>query len=212
MRFTLIFGAPVHANESQLGKLSRIIVNNGIANQITVDPGFLGTERVVPINVFRQSDDEALTLELGADDWKAFPSYTMDQGLGNPNESTPDLSVLTPEFTRTQQVPDTSHPLSAGLTTERRTVDELSVVLTSSTAVVDDTAPDTQHKLRGMTIDTGRPQELLLEDGRMVAYSAVTMLDENRIHVGGLHQQPLLASDRGYEQTRANDPVGDQRR
>lgn len=211
MRFTLIFGTPVQANNSQLGKLSRIIVNNGIANQITVDPGLLGSERVVPINAFQQSDDDTLNLDITDDDWKAYPAFTMDQSSDDPNASSADPALAPPDLTFNRR-PATGNSLTAEPVVERRTVDQLSVVLTSSATVVDDTAPDTTYKLRGITIDTGRPQELLIEDGRAVPFTAVTLLDEDRIHVGGVHQQPLLPSDRGYEQTRANDPAGDQRR
>ncbi len=211
MRFTLIFGTPVQANNSQLGKLSRIIVNNGIANQITVDPGLLRSERVVPINVFQQSDQDTLNLDITDDDWKAYSAFTMNQPLSEPDVSAADPAIIPPDLAFNRQ-PGTGNSITPEPVVERRTVDQLSVVLTSSTTVVDDAAPETVYKLRGITIDTGRPQELLIEDGRAVPYTAVTLLDEDRIHVGGMHQQPLLASDRGYEQTRANDPAGDQRR
>ncbi len=212
MRFTLVFGAPVYANETQLGKLERIIVNNGIANQVTVNPGLFGYERVVPINHLGEAGADAVHLNVGEDEWKAYPAYSMDQSLTNPNDASPDLSVLTTDLTMNSQAADTSHPLTTGVRTERRTVDELSVVLSSSTRVVNDSAPNEEERLRGLTIDTGRPQELLLAQGSLVPYDVVTMLDENRIHIGGQHQQPILPSDRGYEQTRPQDPAGDERR
>ena len=212
MRFTLIFGAPVYANETQLGKLERIIVNNGIANQITVNPGLFGYERVVPINHFREAAEDALHLNVGEDEWKTYPAYTMDQTLTNPNDDSPDLSVLTTDLTMNSQASDTGHPLTTGARTERKTVDELSVVLSSATRVVNEGASAATDSLRGITIDTGRPQELLLAQGNAVSYDAVTMLDEDRIHIGGQHQEPILPSDRGYEQTRPQDPAGDERR
>ncbi|MDP9312869.1 MAG: hypothetical protein M3R24_18610 [Chloroflexota bacterium] len=212
MRFTLIFGAPVYANETQLGKLERIVVNNGIANQVTVDPGLFGYERVLPLNHLGEAGADAVQLNVGADEWKAYPAYSMDQSLTNPNDASPDLSVLTTDLTMNSQAADTGHPLTTGARVERRTVDELSVVLSSSTTVVNDSAPDEADRLRGLTIDTGRPQELLLAQGGTIPYAAVTMLDENRIHIGGRHQEPILPSDRGYEQTRAHDPAGDERR
>lgn len=212
MRFTLIFGAPVYANEKQLGKLERIIVNNGIANQITVDPGLFGYERVVPLNHFREAGEDAIHLNVGEDEWKAYPAYTMDQALANPNEGTPDLSVLTTDLSMINQASDTSHPLTTGAQSERKTVDELSVVLTSGTSIVHDDAGGQTDTLRGITIDTGRPQELLVSGGNALRYDTVTMLDENRIHIGGRHQEAVLPSDRGYEQTRPHDPAGDERR
>lgn len=212
MRFTLIFGAPVYANETQLGKLERIIVNNGIVNQITVNPGLFGHERVVPINHFGESGEDALHLNVGEDEWKTYPAYSMDQMLTNPNQASPDLSVLTTDLTMNSQATDTSHPFTTDVRAERKTVDELSVVLSSATKVVNEGASDATDSLRGITIDTGRPQELLLAQGNAVSFEAVTMLDENRIHIGGHHQAPVLPSDRGYEQTRPQDPAGDERR
>ena len=110
------------------------------------------------------------------------------------------------------QASDTGHPLTTGARAEGRTVDELSVVMSSSTTVVNDSAPNAGERLRGLTLYTGRPQELLLAQGGTISYDAVTMLDENRIHIGGRHQEPVLPSDRAYEQTRPQDPAGDERR
>ncbi len=212
MKFTLIFGAPVLNNDSQLGKLKRIVVNNGIANQVTIDPGLLSHERVVPINVFIAGSDDTLRLNISDDDWKAYPAFIMDQPLDDPTQTGPDLNVLGTNPTYNNQARDTEHPLSTGTHTERTTVDQMSIVLTAATTVVNENASGQTQKLHGLVIDTGRPQMLLLEGGDSVPFDAVTMLDEERIHVGGKHQQPVLDADRGYEGTTLHDPAGDQRR
>jgi hypothetical protein len=212
MKFTLTFGAPVMNNDSQLGKLKRIVVNNGIANQVTVDPGLLSYERVVPISDFVAGPDDTLRVNITDTDWKAYSAFTMDQPLDNPNQDGPDMSVLTTDVTMNQQAADTNHPLSTGTLVERETVDQMSIVLTSATTVVNEAGGGQTHKLHGLVIDTGRPQVLLLDDGTSLPFDAVTMLDEERIHVGGAHQQPVLDADRGYESTTIHDPAGDERR
>jgi hypothetical protein len=134
----------------------------------------------------------------------------MDQLLDNPNEDRPNLDVLSTDLTVNARAVDTEHPL--GARAERRTVDELSVVLSSGTDVTYDGGAEATHKLHGIVIETGRPQELLVANGKPISFDAVTELDEKHIHVGGAHQQPILDADRGYEQARPEDPAGEQRR
>lgn len=208
---TLRFGAPVYNGAHHVGKLERIIVNNGIANQITVDPGLLRTERVVPINVFQTTENDELRLDVSDDEWRAYSAYKMQHELSNPSEDQPNLAVLSPSPTIVSSGTDTDHPSRpTGAYEADTTVADTSVVLTASTQVVHEGGA--AHRLQGLVIDTGRPRTLLLDDGSTVPFDAVTRLDENHIRVGGHPQQPILDADRGYEATRPHDPHGDERR
>lgn len=212
MNYTFVFGAQVRNGDTNLGRLERIIVNNGIANQITVNPGLLQTERVVPISDIQSATADEINLNISDDDWKAYTAYRLQQSLGNPNEAQPNLAVLAPTPQFTQQAPDTSHPTSTtGARANETSVDLMSVVLTASTTV-SDADRGGQARLKGLVVDTGRPQLLLLDDESNVSYDAVSRLDEQQILLGGTPQQPLLDADRGYESTTAHDPSGDQRR
>lgn len=212
MNYTFVFGAPVQIGETQVGKLERIIVNNGIANQITVNPGLLQTERVVPISDIESASADAIRLHVTDQDWKAYTAFRLQQQLGSPNEAEPNLAVLAPSPQLIQQAADTSHPGSTTGAREAETsVDLMSVVLTSGTTV-SDAEGGGQMRLRGLVAETGRPQALLLDDDRSVPFDAVSRLDEQHIQLGGAPQQPILDADRGYEATTPHDPSGDQRR
>lgn len=212
MKYIFVFGTPVRSGTTTLGKLTRIIVNNGIANQITVDPGLLQTERVVPISDIESATTDEIQLNVADDVWKAYTAYKLQQSLGNPNDADPNLAVLAPSPQLVQQAVDTSHPTDAtGAHLIDTSVDRMSVVLTSSTRVGSEHG-NAQARLQGLIAETGRPQLLLLDDNGSIDFGAVTRLDEQHILIGGSPQQPLLDADRGYESTTAHDPSGDQRR
>lgn len=212
MKYIFVFGTPVRSGTTTVGKLTRIIVNNGIANQITVDPGLLQTERVVPISDIQSATTDEIQLNVTDDVWKAYTAYKLQQSLSNLHDAEPNLAVLAPSPQLLQQAPDTGHPGdTTGAQMVDTSVDRMSVVLTSSTRVGGDQG-NAQARLAGLVAETGRPQQLLLDDHGSVDFSAVTRLDEQHILIGGAPQQPLLDADRGYESTTAYDPSGDQRR
>ena len=194
MLYTLIFGTPVYAHDKHIGKLRRIIVDNGIANQITVDAGLLGTERVVPINVLEETSAETIRLNATDVEWKAFAAYQMQQSITSSGGDSPNLSALTSDQVVSGGITDSSHNDTSSRRTVR-TVADTSVVLTSRTAVINDDATNERHYVRGLVADTGRPQQLLLEDGSAVPFEAVTLFDESQIHIGGEHQAPVLEAD-----------------
>jgi hypothetical protein len=213
MILTLILGAPVQTSDRQIGKLQRIIIDNGIANQVTVNPGLLGLERVVPISIFEEATADGIRMEVTDEEWKAYSAFKVHQDLSSPVDDQPNLSALTPSASAVAQGPDASHPTSmTGARGTNTTVSETSVVLSTHTVVVNDDAPQAERTLKGLVIDTGRPQQLVLDDDSTVAFTAVSRLDEQRIHIGGAHEEPILDADRGYERTTLNDPSGDQRR
>jgi hypothetical protein len=213
MLYTLLFGARVRSADDNLGKLERIIVNNGIANQLSVDPGLLGYERVIPINIIDQTSDDEIQVTVGEGEWKSYPSFSVQRSVDTPSEEGPNLAALTPEIVAWAAPADTDHvTMETGARETDRTVDMTSVVLTSGTRVVLENQGGETHKLRGLIADTGRLQQLVLDNGTTISADAVTLLDEDRIHVGGQHQRPVLDADRGYEATEARDPQGDERR
>ncbi|HEX6293292.1 MAG TPA: hypothetical protein VFZ66_29195 [Herpetosiphonaceae bacterium] len=196
MIYTLIFGTPVQSSDKQIGRLERIIVDNGIANQVTINPGLLGTERVVPITVLEETSADVIRMNASNDEWKAFAAYQMQQSLSNPVEDTPNLSALTTDQVVAGGITDSSHPTSdTGARRTQRTVGDTSVVLSSRTKIVDDTGATKQRCLKGLVVDTGRPQQLVLDDDSAVPFEAITLLDENQIHIGGAHQAPVLGAD-----------------
>lgn len=196
MEYTLIFGTPVYSSDKHIGSLSRIIVDNGIANQITVNPGLLGTERVVPINALEETSAETIRMNVSDDEWKAFAAYQMQQALTSTAGDTPNLSALTTDQVVSGGITDSSHATNdTGARKTVRTVGDTSVVLSPRTCVVDEATNNQQCGLKGMTVDTGRPQLLLLENGNTVRFDTVSLFDEDRIHVGGVPQAPVLESE-----------------
>jgi hypothetical protein len=196
MEYTLIFGTPVYSSEKHIGKLARIIVDNGIANQITVDPGLLGIERVVPINALEEATADAIRMNVSDVEWKAFAAYQMQQSLTSTAGDTPNLSALTTDQVASGGITDSSHPTNdTGARRTVRTVGDTSIVLSSRTCVVNEDANGEQFQLQGLTVDTGRPQQLLLDSGSSLPFETVTLLDEDRIHVGGDQPAPLLEAD-----------------
>lgn len=212
MIHTFVFGTPVRTSDHDLGKLERIIVNNGIANQITVNPGLLQTERVVPVSDIQTAAADVIQLHIGEAEWKAYTGFHMERALSTPSEDSPNLAVYTPISAAAGEIRDSSHPTTmTGAREVDDTVDNLSVVLTSSTIIGGAGVTGNVH-LKGIVTDTGRPQQLILSDDRAIPYETVTQLDERHIELGTPHAQPLLDADRGYESTTVNDPAGDERR
>jgi|GEM_PF-3941194 len=212
MLYTFVLGTPVYAEDRHLGKLERIIVDNGIANQITVAPGLLGIERVVPINDIVETSTDSVQLRITDEDWRAYSAFQIQQAFGGSQEVVPGQGLVPGHPAITANATNTSQTTALGTTYTERTVSQMSVVLSSKTKVVDDNAPDTEYHLKGMVVDTGRPQQLLLENDTIVPFESITMLDEQRIHLRGIHARPVLDADRGYEQIAAIDPLGDERR
>ncbi len=183
MMYIFVFGAPVYADEKHLGDLKRVVVNNGIANQFTVDPGLLGTERVVPISDVREVSDERIELSVSQDEWKTYPTFEMTRELETTDMtgSSGDLNRLAPKTdgspgsVAVQQRTNVTEPTSTA-----ETVSMNAVVLSHNTVVDDE---QSQSQLHGLIVDSGRPLTLLLDNGREVPFAAVTLLDERRIRV-----------------------------
>jgi hypothetical protein len=89
MLYTFVLGTPVYAEDRHLGKLERIIVDNGIANQITVAPGLLGIERVVPINDIVETSTDSVQLRITDEDWRAYSAFQIQQAFGGSQEVVP---------------------------------------------------------------------------------------------------------------------------
>ncbi len=177
MIYTLIFGAPVRQGDHQLGTLNRIIVNNGVANQFTVHTGLLGgPDRVVPINDIVEAAEDGLILDISEDEWKAYPAFDIDKILAAQQTTTPGLLTSAPA--NNQTTADGSSLLAAPAPPTGRTLRDVSVVLTCKTRVGD------QGALRGMVVDTGIPQQLLVEGGGSMPFEQVGTLDEDQIVLG----------------------------
>jgi hypothetical protein len=162
MIYTLIFGSPVVADGKTLGKVERILVHGGIANQFTVDPGLFGTERVVPVSDVRSTTAEGIELKVAEDAWKAYPAFDIESMLPAASEPSLHLADQTPQ-------PDNlvAHRLDTGVPSTSTdvpaddiTVTEQSAVLSAKTTVV---ANGTERRLHGLVLDTGRPVQALVE-------------------------------------------------
>ncbi len=177
MIYTLIFGAPVRRDDHRLGTLNRVLVNNGVANQFTVHTGLLsGPDRLVPINDVIEAGEEGLVLNISEDEWKAYPAFDIDKILAKKQELTPGFHASAPATNQTAE-DALSLPADPAPPTGR-TLEDISVVLTNKTHVGD------QGTLRGMVLDTGIPQQLLIDGGGAVPFEQVGLLDENQIVLG----------------------------
>jgi hypothetical protein len=177
MRYTFRFGAPVRRGEHHLGSLERVIVNNGIANQFTVNPSglFSGPERIVPINDVVESSDEGITLNITEVDWKAYPAFNIDHYLVSDQAAAPGLMVNNPRIDTTTETFDQT--TTEGQSSDS-TVDMMAIPLSRKTRV-----GDGAH-LAGLIAETGIPQQLLLEDGTAIPFDQVGRLDETHIVLG----------------------------
>lgn len=177
MIYTLMFGAPVRGGDHELGTLHRIIVNNGVANQITVNPSglFGGPERVVPINDIAEARAEGLTLNADDVEWKAYSAYEIQRYIAADTASAPSML---PASTPTEITSEALSVPTAGAADMARATTAMSVSLTSSTHVGD------LGRLAGMIVDTGIPQDLVLEHGDRVPFTEVGVVDEKQITLG----------------------------
>ncbi len=183
MKHTLVLGASVGCEERQFGKLTRIVVDNGVANQLVVNPGlFGGPERVVPISDVTESTPEAITLKCDESEWKAYNAFKMTTSTqeqptlaeGLPIASAPDVNA------------GLADPTLIDVTTTTSTVGETAVVLTSSTKVGD------TGSFHGLVTDTGIPQTLLTDD-QTIPFEEVSELDSTNIRLGGKAATPPSA-------------------
>ncbi len=177
MIYTLVVGAPVRNGDRNLGTLSRILVNNGICNQFVVSPGglFGGPERIVPINDVIEATEHGVTLEIADDDWKSYSAFSIDQLVVSDQAAAPSLVQTGPTTEITAEM--ASNP-TADAADQTRTTSGDAVVLTGKTRVGDD------RHFRGLVMDTGIPQRILIEGGEAVPIDAVAVLDENHIRLG----------------------------
>lgn len=182
MEHRLMFGAPVHNQHTQFGTLKRIIINDGIANQITVDPGLLGVERIVPISAVPETSAEGVRLEASEEDWKAFAAFNIHGIFGNSNEDEPTLSVM-----ETAETVGASATSVMGSHDPNESVSNASLVLSAATTVA---GAGEAASLKGLIIDTGRPRQLVLDD-RTVPYTDVSRFGADRIELGGGAQQSI---------------------
>ena len=67
MQYTLIFGTPVTAGDKEFGKLERILIQNNFASQFTVNPGFFGYEKVLPLEDVHEATADRINLRVGED-------------------------------------------------------------------------------------------------------------------------------------------------
>jgi len=176
MLYTLIFGTSVRSQDHDLGTLKRIVVNNGVANQFTVNPGlFGGPERVVPISDVDEATTEHIVLRITHDEWKAYNAFDIKQHIVADSAAAPSLLPLAPRLPTTDEVLDV--PTAEGIANDS-SLTPMAVVLSNSTRVGD------RGRLAGLVIDMGIPQQLLLEDGDAVAFGEVGVLDEEHIALG----------------------------
>lgn len=177
MIHTLIFGTPVRGDNHELGTLNRVLVNNGVANQFTVNPGglFSGPDRIVPISDVAEATDQGVTLNITDVDWKAYPAFNIDQILVSDQAAAPDLLQVSPTMPTTHEAVDVP---TAEAPSGERSATAMIVALTNRTRVGD------QGTLAGLVADTGIPQQLLLEGGGTVPFAQVGVLDEEHIVLG----------------------------
>lgn len=184
MKYTLILGAPVMAGNNTLGHVERILVNAGVANQFTVNPGLLGTERVVPLSDVRHITEHGIELRTSDKDWKAYPALNIEETMPEAFATTdPGLAELAPQH------PDVAaHRPSAGVpapsadvSDDDVTTHEYSAVLSSKTRVY---GPGGEAQaLHGVVLDTGRPVQLLVEGGEPIAVKTVSTFTSDEIRV-----------------------------
>jgi hypothetical protein len=188
MLFTLMLGAPVRSQGRDLGTLSRIIVNNGVANQLAVNPGLLGLERVVPISDVREATAEQIVLDITDDEWKAYSAFKVGQHMVSDSAAAPSLLPVAPRTMVTSEIFDVP---TAEATPSDRSVDPIAVTLSHSTHVGD------RGRLAGLVTDTGIPQELVLEGGETIPFAQVGVLDEEHIRLGPAPQRMDGATEAG---------------
>ena len=177
MVFTLVFGAPVRSGDHKFGTLTRIIVNNGVANQFAVNPSglFSGPERIVPISDVIDATPDEVALDISDVDWRAYNAFDIDHILASDRAAAPDLLEAGPRGDLTSEVFDRP---TAEAPSEDRALSASSVVLTHQTQVGD------RGRLAGLVIDTGIPKQILVDGGATIPIEQIAMLDEKHITLG----------------------------
>lgn len=187
MRHTLVLGAPVQSDSHTFGHLSRIIVENGVANQIVVKPSglFGGPERIVPISALASSTPEAIMLNIDVEaEWKGFSAFNIDVlnvdrlttgGSGAQINPPHDLLLPAVELPHVESV------------SSEQTQAQMSLLLSGDTRVGD------SGQFQGLVIDTGLPQALIV-DNQNIPFSQVSQFDSDHIQLGGAASAPDTAS------------------
>ena len=175
MMYTLMLGVPVRTQGQEVGTLKRIILNNGVANQFTVNPGLFGVERVVAISDIQQATAEHVVLNVTDADWKAYGAFETKQHIVSKAAASPGMMPVAPRLDTTSEILDVP---TAEATTSERSLEIMSVALSQSTRVGD------QGRLAGLVLDTGVPQQIVLEGGAMIQFAEVGVLDEDHIQLG----------------------------
>lgn len=175
MLYTLMLGVPVRSQGRELGTLHRIIVNNGVANQFSVNPGLFGLERVVPISDVQEATPEQIVLNVTDVEWKAYNAFDMNRHMVSDSAAAPGLLPIAPRLDTTTETFDAT---TAEATASDRNLELMAVVLSHTTHVGD------RGRLAGLVIDTGVPQALVLEGGATIPFAEVGMLDEAHIQLG----------------------------
>lgn len=185
MIHTLVFGAAVHSMDTHRGTLKRMLITDGIANQFTVDPGLLGVERIVPISVVTEATPEGVQVNISNDDdWKAFPAYQMEGVLGTSNHDDPSVQVL-----EAAEIVGAGYDAATGAQTTTDALPIGAIVLSSATRITGAHADATLH---GLVIDTGRPHQLLLNDGQVIPIAGAAQFGNDTI---ALHPRTSIERD-----------------
>ncbi|GAC1386300.1 MAG: hypothetical protein NVS4B8_19160 [Herpetosiphon sp.] len=181
MEHTLVFGTPVGSESHSFGKLAKIVIENGVANQIVVHPGlFGGPERVVPINDLVTSTHDHIGLDVDGESWKAYSAYR----ITTHRLEQPGSSDAMPMARGVDIAAGLAEPGEMDTSSTMTTVTDNAVVLDHTTRVGDIGA------LRGLVISTGIPQALLV-DNDAIPYGQVSLLDSQQIQLGGASAAPL---------------------
>ncbi len=175
MRHTLVLGAPVGRADHAFGKLSAILVDNGVANQIVVNPTglFSGPERVVPLSSLGASTADQVVLDVTDDDWRAFGAFSMET-LHVAALTAPHGLPVNPGIDLDRKMAEL--PTEQNVSTDPTVADTV-VVLSKDTQV------GTLGALHGLVIDTGIPEALLVGH-QQLPFSQVGRLDSKQIELG----------------------------
>lgn len=183
MRYTLVLGTPVITDGKTLGNVERIIVEDGVAKQFTVNPGLFGTERVLPLSAVQAATANGIELHITDDEWKAYPAFNIESLLTPAFDmpvADPGLAQLSPQ----QAEAGTHRPDNDLLTTsavtpgEGVTVPLGSAVVSAKTNVMRN---GTTHALHGLVLDTGRPVQVLVADGQALDVAMVRSFSGEQI-------------------------------
>jgi hypothetical protein len=178
MIYTLVFGAPVTNAEGHLGSLKRIILNNGVADQLSVDPSglFSGPERVVPISDVTETSADGITLKTGHVDWQAYGAFDIQRLIVADTATGPDTHPAASSPQSLIGVDVVNRAIGAE-PEDRHSTDVGAVVLTGQTRVGD------HGTLTGLVADTGIPKHLLVGNDE-IPFSQVGVLDDKHIQLG----------------------------